>query len=122
MLKSQREALTSHIRDAVAAQGAPVDSLVITLERPRQASHGDLATNVAMQLAKPLRTNPRAVAEKLVNYLTSHAADMVERADIAGPGFVNLHLTPAARQRVLVEIHNAPDDFGLPQATGPLRC
>ena len=118
MLKSQREALTSHIRDAVVSQGAPVDSLAITLERPRQAAHGDLATNVAMQLAKPLRTNPRAVAEKLVAYLTAHAADMVERAEVAGPGFVNLHLAPSVRQQVLVEILGAPERFGLPTAPG----
>ena len=114
MLKSQREALTSHIRAAVAALGAPVDSLVITLERPRQAAHGDLATNVAMQLAKPLRSNPRAVAERLVDHLKAHAGDLIERADIAGPGFVNLHLTPAVRQRVLVDILSDPEGFGLP--------
>ena len=119
MLKSQREALTSFIRDAVAAQGAPVDSLVITLERPRQAAHGDLATNVAMQLAKPLRTNPRAVAEKLVDYLGSHAGAMVARAEVAGPGFVNLHLTPAVRQQVLLDILAAPERFGLPADQGP---
>ena len=116
MLKSQREALTSHIRAAVAALGAPVDSLVITLERPRQAAHGDLATNVAMQLAKPLRSNPRAVAERLVDHLKAHAGDLIERADIAGPGFVNLHLTPAVRQRVLVDILSDPEGFGLPAA------
>ena len=119
MLKSQREALTSHIRDAVRALGAPVDSLVITLERPRQASHGDLATNVAMQLAKPLRSNPRAVAERLVESLLANAAGMVERAEIAGPGFVNLHLAPAVRQHVLVEILADPEGFGLPKTGKP---
>ena len=82
MLKTQREALISHIRDAVAALGGPVDGLVITLERPRQAAHGDLATNVAMQLAKPLRSAPRAVAERLVDYLLRQATDMVERAEL----------------------------------------
>ena len=119
MLISQREALTSHIRDAVRALGAPVDSLVITLERPRQASHGDLATNVAMQLAKPLRSNPRAVAERLVESLLANAAGMVERAEIAGPGFVNLHLAPAVRQHVLVEILADPEGFGLPKTGKP---
>lgn len=116
MLKSQREALAAQIRQAVAALGAPVDTLSITLERPRQAAHGDLATNVAMQLAKPLRSNPRAVAERLVEYLHQHAGEWVASAEVAGPGFVNLRLAPAVRQQVLREILANPEGFGLPSA------
>ncbi len=121
MLKSQREVLGAHVRDAVAALGAPVDSLVITLDRPRQASHGDLATNVALQLAKSLRSNPRAVADRLIAHLAAHAGDLVARAEVAGPGFINLHLGPAARQQVLVEIFDAGERFGLPRASAAER-
>ena len=64
----------------------------IAVEPPRDASHGDMATNAAMVLAKPAGMNPRALAEMLVEELLS--AEAIESADIAGPGFVNLRLTP----------------------------
>jgi arginyl-tRNA synthetase len=124
MLKSQRDALVGHVRQAVVSLGASSDGLAIALDRPRQAAHGDLATSVAMQLAKPLRSNPRAVADRLVAYLLANAGDVVERAEVAGPGFINLHLAPAARQRVLAEILARGERFGLPgvdaTADGPM--
>ena len=64
----------------------------VAVEPPRDASHGDMATNAAMVLAKPAGMNPRALAEMLVEELLS--AEAIESADIAGPGFVNLRLTP----------------------------
>ncbi len=64
----------------------------VSVEPPRDPSHGDLATNAAMVLAKPAATNPRALAEKIVAHL---AADpQIESAEIAGPGFINLRLMP----------------------------
>ena len=63
----------------------------ITVEPPRDASHGDLATNAAMVLAKPAGTNPRALAEALVAELVR--LPVVTSAEIAGPGFINLRLT-----------------------------
>ncbi len=66
----------------------------ITLEPPRDASHGDLSTNAAMVLAKPAGTNPRALAQALVAELGR--LPQVTSAEIAGPGFINLRLTPGA--------------------------
>ena len=82
----------------------------ITLEPPRDPSHGDMATNAAMVLAKPAATNPRALAEALLPHLT--ALDDVSAASIAGPGFINLTLTDAAWRQELLEIAEAGTDYG----------
>lgn len=65
----------------------------VVLEKPRIAEHGDLATNVAMTLAKPLRKPPRAIAEELVNAL-NYDAGQLEGIEIAGPGFINFRFAP----------------------------
>ena len=65
----------------------------VSVEPPRDTSHGDMATNAAMVLAKPAGMNPRAVAELLVAELVK--SDKIETAEIAGPGFVNLRLAPS---------------------------
>src|SRR3954447_10348893 len=70
--------------------GASPDLSRIAVEPPRDASHGDLATNAAMVLAKPTGQNPRGLAEKLVEVLRADAD--VASAEVAGPGFVNLRL------------------------------
>jgi len=82
--------------DALEAAGTLPGGLArgaITVEPPRDPSHGDLATNAAMVLAKPAGLKPRDVAEALVAELSK--LDAVESAEIAGPGFINLRLTPA---------------------------
>lgn len=85
-----------------------------SLERPRQAGHGDLATNLAMQLARPLKRPPREVAQQLVAALMAlpAAARLVERTEIAGPGFINLWLTPAAHQQVVHVVLAQGESFG----------
>ena len=93
-----------------AAAGAEV-----VLERPGDAAHGDYATNIAMRLAGARKQSPRAIAEQLVEQ-ASELAD-VERAEIAGPGFVNLWLTPAWYRDALAEILAAGDAYGGGSAT-----
>lgn len=78
----------------------------IVLERPKSADHGDFATNLAMLLAKSLRQNPRAIAEALLRALP--ASDFVTKAEIAGAGFINFFLTPAAKQAVVRDILQQP--------------
>ncbi len=80
------------------------------MEPPRDPSHGDLATNAAMVLAKPAGTNPRALAEKIVAGL--EALDEVAAASIAGPGFINLTLTDATWRAELAAIHADGADYG----------
>ena len=105
---------------AAVAQLAPDAALTPQFESPKQAAHGDLAITVAMQLAKPLRSNPRAVAEQLVAALKAQPAfeRWVSALEIAGPGFINLRLAPAAKQAVVAEVLAAPDAFGRQPANG----
>ena len=85
----------------------------VTVEPPRDPSHGDLATNAAMVLAKQAETNPRALAELIVEHLTREP-DIVE-ASIAGPGFINLRLSGQAWLRELKAIAALGDDYGRSQ-------
>ncbi|MBW9332862.1 arginine--tRNA ligase [Herbaspirillum sp. RU 5E] len=86
----------------------------ITLERPRDASHGDIACNIAMQLAKPLKKNPRELAQAIVAAVMADPAreGLVESVEIAGPGFINLRVAAAAKQAVVKVIHEQGEAFG----------
>ncbi len=83
----------------------------IQLERPREASHGDLSTNLAMQLARPLRRKPREIAETIVAQLAP-LPGLVDRMEIAGPGFINFWLADSALATVLARILAEGDRFG----------
>ena len=87
---------------------APLPDFVI--ERPKERAHGDFSSNVAMLLAKAARSNPRALAQQLVDALP--ASDAIAKVEIAGPGFINVHLTPAAWQQQVRDIHAAGSAFG----------
>ncbi|WP_307003132.1 arginine--tRNA ligase [Sphingomonas sp. SORGH_AS_0879] len=96
----------------VAAGTLPggLDRRNVTVEPPRDASHGDLATNAAMVLAKPAGTNPRALAEAIAAELGK--LDEVESVSVAGPGFLNMRLTDAAWRDELAAIPQAGADYG----------
>ncbi len=102
---AQLDAILSSI-DAV--QG--LDRRNVTVEPPRDANHGDLATNAAMVLAKGAGMNPRALAELLVPKLS--ALDEVASAEIAGPGFINLRMTDACWRTELCQIAAMADGYG----------
>ncbi len=101
--------LESLFRQAVA-QVAPEAAASIELERPKQASHGDYACNIAMQLARALKRNPREVATAILAALPT--SSLVAKTEIAGPGFINLFLTPAAKQGLVLDILNRGADYG----------
>ncbi|MBU6483865.1 MAG: arginine--tRNA ligase [Betaproteobacteria bacterium] len=84
----------------------------VVIERPRDRSHGDYATNVALTLARPARRNPRELAQAIASSLKGILADVVEDCEVAGPGFINLHLRDAARQAVVAEVLAAGADYG----------
>ncbi len=88
----------------------------IHLERPKQADHGDFATNLALQLAKPLRRNPRELAALLLKELPS--SPMVSRADVAGAGFINFTLVAGAKTDVVRRVLEADNGFGRGEAKG----
>ncbi|HEX5684478.1 MAG TPA: arginine--tRNA ligase [Ideonella sp.] len=102
------------------AQLAPDHPVTPIFESPKQAAHGDLAITVAMQLAKPLKSNPRALAEALVATLNAQpeVQRWVSSLEIAGPGFINLRLSPAAKQAVVAEVRQAGEAFGRQPANG----
>ena len=99
---------------AAGALPAGLDRRNVTVEPPRDATHGDLATNAAMVLAKPARTNPRALAEKLLAELGQ--LDEVTAASVAGPGFINLTLSDDTWRAELAAIVAAGGDYGRSQA------
>ncbi len=81
------------------------------IERPKQAEHGDLAANLALQLARPLKMNPRAIAQALLQHL-GDAGGLLAKAEIAGPGFINFFLKPGAWLAALVRIMEQGRDYG----------
>ena len=89
---------------------SPLDLSRVTVEPPRDAAHGHLATNAAMVLAKPAKQNPRALAEMLVGELLKDKD--VNSAEIAGPGFINLRLENAFWANHMSDIVQAGEDFG----------
>ncbi len=103
------------LEDAVAA-AAGAD---VALERPADPSHGDYATNVALRLAGARKQPPRAIAEELVAQVLELPG--VARAEVAGPGFVNLSLDPSWFGGALAEILAAGDRYGAGSAETPQR-
>ena len=130
MIQAKRELLQalgvalSEVVDVAGAAGAAggADTAVpsAAFESPKLAVHGDLAITSAMQLARALRKSPRDVAASLVLALQRQPAVQrwVQALDIAGPGFINLRLTPAARQAVVAEVLHAGTAFGQQPTSG----
>jgi arginyl-tRNA synthetase len=128
MLKQQKIRLAALFAQAaselVARAGVDFPAPEVTLERPKQAAHGDLACNLALQLARPLKAAPRAIAEQLVERvraldagapdasLPAGEAALVEALEIAGPGFINIRVRPAAKRAAVAAILAQSQAFG----------
>src|SRR6478735_3419060 len=113
VLKASLRALVDQGIAALRTAGtlpADVDVPAFVVERPKDRSHGDFSTNVAMTLAKAARTNPRALAQAFVAALP--ASDDIAKVEIAGPGFINFHLAPQAYTRELREIVARGNAYG----------
>jgi arginyl-tRNA synthetase len=116
-LYAQYAALLDGVLDDLVAEGslpAELDRRNVTVEPPRDPSHGDLATNAAMVLAKAAGTNPRALAELIKPKLA--AMPPVTSVEIAGPGFINIRLTPDAWRDELRTILSKADAYGISKA------
>ena len=112
------QALRAALAEVAGARGvAPPEA---AFESPKVAAHGDLAVTAAMPLARALKTNPRELAAQLVQALQAQPAvpRWVAALEIAGPGFINLRLAPAARQAVVAEVLAAGAGYGT-QPQGP---
>lgn len=118
-----KQALLSELQSALDTLLADVDAaprVTAAFENPKSPEHGDLAITAAMQLARPLKQNPRAIAQQLVDALQAQPAhtQWVSGIDIAGPGFINLHLSLAAKQAVAHEVLTQGAQFGQQQSNG----
>ncbi len=99
------------LMDAARAVVAPLETgVVAVVERPKQAQHGDYACNVAMQLAKPLKRNPREIATALIAAIPP--SPYIDKAEIAGAGFINLFLKPAIKRAIVPYILARGTHFG----------
>ncbi|WP_206862098.1 arginine--tRNA ligase [Lysobacter changpingensis] len=136
-MKSTLRALVAQAIDALRAAGTlPADLATpeFVIERPKNAGQGDFSTNAAMLLAKPARSNPRAIAQALVDALPT-TADLA-KVEIAGPGFINFHVDEAAWRRQIGDVlargaaygrnesgkgHRAGVEYVSANPTGPLH-
>src|SRR5690606_39274499 len=104
-VKASLHALVSRAIDALRSAGtlpADADVPAFVIERPKNRAQGDFSTNAAMLLAKPARSNPRAIAQALVDALPVNAD--VASVEIAGPGFINFRISEVAWRRQLGEV------------------
>ena len=109
-MKDHLQALVRAALEPVLAGTGVAAPAAITVDATKDAKFGDFATNVALALAKPLGKPPRAVAEAIIKALPASAR--VQKAEIAGPGFINFFLAPGAFQAVVPEILAQGQDFG----------
>jgi arginyl-tRNA synthetase len=115
MLAHQKQQIIALFQAALAplVEGSDLQP-VVALERPRDPSHGDIACNIAMQLAKPLKKNPRELAQAIVDAVLANPAHvgLIESIDIAGPGFINLRVAAAAKQAVVRSVMEEGARYG----------
>ncbi len=113
-----QQALQGALAGLADAAGVPVPAAAF--ESPKQAAHGDLAVTAAMPLARAMKKNPRETAEQLVRALQAAPAfgRWVQALEIAGPGFINLRLAPAAKQAVIAEVLASGPAYGCQPGNG----
>ncbi|NLD69366.1 MAG: arginine--tRNA ligase [Limnobacter sp.] len=120
MLKEQKSGLAALFAQAAAElaarAGTELPAAEVVLERPRQASLGDLACNLAMQLARPLKAAPRQIAEQLVERVraldAATGSPLIEALEIAGPGFINIRLRDEAKRAAVARVLADGPAFG----------
>lgn len=112
-LELVNERVKQAIADAIVNAGlvAPEEVPDIVLEVPRDKAHGDLATNAAMQLTKIAKRNPRQIAEAIIEHLDTSRAS-IEKAEIAGPGFINFTLSKNYLYPIISLVAEQGDDYG----------
>ncbi|MBR0346684.1 MAG: arginine--tRNA ligase, partial [Rudaea sp.] len=111
-MKEQLRSLIEQALDGLRKAGTlPADAVAaFGLERTKSREHGDFATNAAMALAKPARSNPRALAQALVAALPQ--STLLQKVEIAGPGFINFFLSPAAYHEEVKQVLAAGAQYG----------
>ena len=103
-----KQALKNAVQKAFDTE---LDTASIVIEIPKDKSHGDYSTNVAMQLTRMLKNNPRKIAEAVVEALDKDAAD-IERCEIAGPGFINFTIKNTSLAQIITRVLHEQDSYG----------
>ena len=115
MLASQKQQIVALFQAALGPllAGSELQPNV-TLERPRDPAHGDVACNIAMQIAKPLEKNPRELAQALAAAVQANpdSAALIDKIEIAGPGFINVRMSAAAKQAVVKVVLAEAAEYG----------
>jgi arginyl-tRNA synthetase len=106
-----REEIAEAVAEALRRLGLDAAGLAVTVERPREAAHGDVATPVAMSLAKRLKRNPMELAERIAAALEL-PRDRVAGVEAARPGFINFRLAAPVLQRTVAEVLEAGERYG----------
>ena len=116
MLAEQKQEILNLLKNAIAPilEGSDLTPSIL-LERPRDPAHGDIACNIAMQIAKPLRKNPREIANAIVSNLQALNNPLIATVDIAGPGFINIRVATAAKQAVVKTVLQHAENYGKSQ-------
>jgi arginyl-tRNA synthetase len=96
----------------IVREQLPAPAVDVVVDRPRDRAHGDYATNVALVLAKAARRNPRELAASIAAALDTALPQLLASSQVAGPGFINLRLNAAARQRVVATVVAGGSDYG----------
>jgi len=110
MTPELRQELTRLLHASLASVAPDLAAPDIILDRPKQAAHGDLACNVALQLAKALKQNPRVIAERIVRELPP--STVIERAEVAGAGFINFFFSASVKQAIVGRILAERERYG----------
>jgi arginyl-tRNA synthetase len=116
MSADSKTQLADLLRAALLSVAPEQADTPINLERPKQAGHGDFASNLALQLAKPLKRNPRDLANLLLAELP--ASSLVAKAEVAGAGFINFTLVSDAKTAVVQRVLEQGEAFGRGQKSG----
>ncbi len=106
--------IINQLRDGVISALEEMDLEIspdrVTLERPKSTANGDYACNVAMQLARELKMNPREIAQEVISKLSNFS--LIKKSEVAGPGFINFFLSDESHQRVVQKVLKSGADFG----------
>jgi arginyl-tRNA synthetase len=116
MATDPKAEIENALRKALKAEAPQLADMPIVLERPKQAEHGDFSSNVALQLAKPLKKKPRDVALAMQAALSASLSHVVDKVEIAGPGFINFKLKAGTKSGVIRRILEEGRHYGQTQA------
>lgn len=111
MLPSPKEYLKEKVESALKKMGVQLDGIQLVFDKPKNEEFGDISTNIAMLISKKLRRNPREIANEIVSNLEFEPG-LIEKVEVAGPGFINFTFSPKFYIQRIREILNQGENYG----------